>query len=80
MIFCWNLAGNYYARISSTDVLTFDVIENSKKEAWEPQSVSLWPETHLEPSNLATLTLELIGRDWMMEKTKPERHVLLMSV
>ena len=33
MIFCWNLAGNYYARISSAYVLTFEVVENSKKAA-----------------------------------------------
>ena len=33
MIYCWNLAGNYYARINSAYVLTFEVVENSKKVA-----------------------------------------------
>lgn len=58
------------ARISSAYVLTFDVVENSKKKAWEPQAVLLWPETHLELSSLATLMLGIIGRDRIAEEMK----------
>ena len=47
MTFCWNLAENYYAGISTAYVLTFDATEDTKRETREPQPVFLWPETHL---------------------------------
>lgn len=68
MISCWILAGNYY---------TFDDAENIKKETCK---LVLWQETHVEPSNLVTLTLQLeVTQWWKDERSAPEASISYVS-